>query len=435
MSYNNNNLLQEQVRLIYKQLPAIMIVPSSGALILSALHWGHIAQENIVTWFVLVFILSSVSSSALHFSYCKFKESKISTEFWANCFNVLGLCSGLAWGASAYYIFAEDNIVLQLILILYLFSASALIALTMTAYRPAFYMVVGPMLISIAIRLMMENDFIHILLAVTTIIYIISLFVFHYHVNQGFEDSIRLWFEKDELAHELKLRSIESEKENLAKSRFLAAASHDLRQPLIAQDLLLDTLKYKLNNDDNNELFLKLKSNIASLHSLFNELVEVSKIDTGNVLINKTSIDMEQLMHEVEGQFLPISEAKNIGLNINKYSIEIYTDKILLKRILQNIISNAIKYTHKGGVTVSQDLVENELRIVIEDTGIGIDDSDQKSIFDEFYRSSDAAMHSDGFGLGLAIVKRLATLLDFDLQLESDKGIGTRFLIAIPLQV
>ena len=359
MSHNDNNILQEQIRLVFKQLPGIIFIPAIGALLLSAMHWGKIPDNNIFIWVSIVLLTSSGSTALMFFAYRKYQYSNISTKFWANSFNVLGLFSGLGWGSSAYFIYAPDNIVLQMVLILVLFSASSLVALTMTAYRPVFYAVTAPMLIPVAIRLMFENDFLHIALSITAITYIVALFIFHFYVNQGFVDSIRLWFEKNDLARELKLRSIESEKENLAKSRFLAAASHDLRQPLVAQDLLLDSLKNSLADNNHDELFSKLKLNISSLHKLFNELVEVSKIDTGNIPVKKVNIDLDDLMIKVKNQFLPIAQDKNIDLSVQMYASEVYTDINLLERILQNIISNAIKYTHHGEINVTQDKVGN----------------------------------------------------------------------------
>ena len=433
MQHSDTNILQEQVRLIYKQLPGIMFIPSAGAVLMAVLHWGQIPDNNIYIWLTLVVLSSSGSSSVLFFTYKKYQHSGIAPRIWANVFNLLGLISGVSWGASAYFMYAPDSIVLQMVLILFLFSASSLIALTMTSYRPPFYMVVGPMLIPIVIRLLLDDDFLHIILALTAIVYIIALFVFHFNINQGFVDSIHLWIEKNELARELEQRSIESERENQAKSRFLAAASHDLRQPLVAQDLLLEALNKNISGDDHAELFLKLRSNINSLHSLFNELVEVSKIDTGHFSVNKSIIDIDELMKKVEGQFILLAKEKNIDFNVETYSTEIYADKNLLERILKNLISNAIKYTNKGEVSVVQIKQGNILRIVIEDTGIGIKQADHESVFDEFYRTSEASMHTEGFGLGLAIVKRLAALLEYDLHLESEQGVGTRFLISIPL--
>ena len=433
MPPNETDVLKEQVRIIYKQLPGIIFIPTIGAIFLSFLHIDHVPDVNIITWLSLEIIFTSGSSLLMFVFYKKYKHTTITPQFWLNAFNVLGLFSGIAWASSAYFLYSSENIVLQLVLILYLYSASSLIALTMTAYRTTFYMVTFPMLLAIGLRLAMEYDTMHALLSFTTFIYIVALYVFHYHVNQGFVDSIRLFFEKNELAKQLQLRSIELERENKSKSRFLAAASHDLRQPLIAQDLLLDALYTKLSDNSHDEIFNKLNENISSLHTLFNELIEVSKIDTGNVKPKKEEVDLNILFAELNQQFLPLAEKKKIKLNIVSQNISVISDNGLLKRIMNNLTSNAIKYTSNGEVIVRLLQHDNRIKISVEDTGIGISEQEKYLIYNEFYRSTKVSDNDQGFGLGLAIVKRLCLLLEHALHFESEEGVGTIFSVTVPV--
>lgn len=427
------DILTEQVRLIYQQLPGVIFIPSIGAMVLSALHWGYISNSNIIIWCSLEIAFTSGTASIAYFSYKKYQHLNIAPYVWANILNAIGFLSGVAWASSAFFLYSQENLILQLVLILYLYSASSLTALSMTAYKNTFYCVATPMLAGIGIRLALDFDSLHILLALTTLLFMVALYTFYFYVNQGFVDSIRLWFEKNDLAKQLELRSIEAEKDAISKSRFLAAASHDLRQPLIAQDLLLNALQNGLGNNYNCEIFNKLKSNINSLHGLFNELVEVSRIDTGNISTEKTEIELNHLLNKMKQQFLPLAQDKNILLSVNSFPVKIVSDKNSLERILQNLISNAIKYTDKGRVNISLTEIDNHIKIHIEDTGIGIGVDEQDLIFDEFYRSDTTRNSIEGFGLGLAIVKRLNHLLDHDLQLESCPGTGSSFSLVVPI--
>ena len=433
MQESSPRLLREQIRLLYQQLPGIIFIPTIGAIFLSAFHWGYIPDENIYAWFLIIFITNSLASSILYFTYKKYKHSNIKLTTWRNWYNSLGLINGLAWGMSAYFLYSTENLILQLVLILYLFSASSIIALTMTAYKMTFYALTVPMLGLIGVKLAGENDILHMLLTLTTIIYMIALYIFHHFVNRSFIDSIQLWIEKNELAKELELRTAEAEKENQAKSRFLAAAGHDLRQPLITQDLLLDSLKSQIGDKNYDDIFIKLKSNINSLHALFNELVEVSRLETSNVIPNIQRVSLSQLLERIKENFIPIANKKNISLNVIINPVHLMSDASLLEKILTNLTSNAIKYTAYGEVNIYSKIDGKQLKIIIQDTGIGIAESEQKSIFYEFYRTQKACITNDGFGLGLTIVKKLSKLLKHELNLESSEDSGTTFTITAPL--
>ncbi len=429
MDLQPNSVINEQLKIVYRQLPGIILLPGTTAILLAIIFWGEISTTRIIGWLSIALLFTGGTAGILYYLYKRTPFTDCSTAFWCNWFNTLAILSGISWSSSIFFLYTEDNLVLQLVLLLFLYLAIALVAITMTAYQPAFVWLAAPILLAIIIRLLADFDRLHALLALTTVFYGITLYAFYYFAHRDFISHIQLGYEKNKLANELQQRSIEAENSNLAKSRFLAAASHDLRQPLVAQELLISALKAHVGEDRFSDIFRNLKNNIEALHALFNELVEVSRLDTGNIRPQIDYTELDDLLKELDEQFQPQAREKNIQLEIRTDVEAVMSDRHLLKRILVNLISNAIKYTPQGSVTVYQQVIDDKIHIIVEDTGIGIKPSEQAAVFHEFYRSHNASSYSDGFGLGLAIVQRLSSLLDHDLQLFSEEGSGTRFVL------
>ncbi len=426
-----NRVLEEQLKLVYRQLPGIITLPGITALLLCIIFWGHLPSEDILAWFAIALIFTGGTGILLLLLYSKIGYDNYPIERWSMWFNVLSIMSGFGWSSSVYFLYHPDNFVLQLILMLFLYFAMALVAISMTAYRPAFVLLAAPIIIAVTVRLILDFDRLHSMLAITTLFYGITLYIFYLTAHVDFMNYIRVGLEKDDLATALKRRTKDAENENLAKSRFLAAASHDLRQPIVAQELLINALRGHLGENQYSDIFRNLNDNVEALHALFNELVEVSRIDTGNVSVDIDYTDLEEVFTELENQFTPMAQEKSLKLHFDDNGEGVLSDIHLLKRILVNLVSNAIKYTQQGEVNILQKVVGDKIHVIVEDTGIGIPEEEQESIFHEFFRSRNSSA-SDGFGLGLAIVKRLTHLLDHELILESQPGKGTRVTLIMP---
>lgn len=429
MYSGGNDVLNEQIKLIYRYLPAVIILPSLTALLLSGFFWGHIASSQIIIWLTLALALSGGTGCVLLILYRRLRHKITSTTFWSRGYNLLGILSGIAWGSSVYFLYTPEDAVLQLVLLLFLYFSIALVAISMNVYWPAFVFLATPVLLAIIIRFLLDPSRLHYLLTLATLFYGVTLFIFYFFTHRHFLRYMRISFEKNRLAEALQIRSDEAENENRAKSRFLAAASHDLRQPIVAQELLLTALIGNIGEEKYPEIFRNFKENIQALHALFNELVEVSRLDTGNVSFEIDYTDMEELFDEMQNQFSHQAASKNLQLTLMQQPEAIMSDSHLFKRILSNLISNAIKYTPTGDVKVYQQQQGNKILTIVEDSGVGIPEADQELIFDEFYRANNAGTYSDGFGLGLAIVKRLTGLLGHELKLESKLNKGTRITV------
>jgi signal transduction histidine kinase len=214
------------------------------------------------------------------------------------------------------------------------------------------------------------------------------------------------------------------------KNRLLASAAHDIRQPVMALEMYAAMLKSEPELVDS--LTDKVCLATKSVIDMFDSLFDLSRIESGQVNVNKTMIHVPELLHELDVQYLPAAQAKKLELRFRAKPLDIYTDRQLLKRILGNLVMNAIKFTDKGGVLLACRPSKQGLRFEIWDTGIGIQKSEQKSVFNEFYKVPSHSGTSDGFGLGLSIVARLCGPLDFKFSMRSRVGHGSVFCIDVP---
>jgi signal transduction histidine kinase/CheY-like chemotaxis protein len=220
---------------------------------------------------------------------------------------------------------------------------------------------------------------------------------------------------------------------NLAKSRFLAAASHDLRQPLHALNLFVAQLRRETDPAERECLVSRIDAAVAAMNELFGALLDISKLDAGVVRPNISIFPVDTLLKRIETTFEVTAREKGLRLRIVSTGAFIQSDFILLERILMNLVSNAVLYTVRGGVVVGCRRRAGIVRIEVWDSGIGIPEDQRANIFSEFYQLRMIERgRSGGLGLGLAIVDRLCRLLDYPITLVSRIGKGSRFAVSVP---
>jgi len=221
---------------------------------------------------------------------------------------------------------------------------------------------------------------------------------------------------------------------NLAKSRFLAAASHDLRQPLHALNLFATQLHNESDPAEKTRLIEQINVATGAMNELFNALLDISKLDAGVLAPSISEFPANQLLKRIGMTFAAMARERGLRLRIISNDAWIRSDFILLERVLLNLVSNALRYTVKGGVVVGCRRRGNLLRVEVWDTGIGVPENQRQNIFKEFYRLGAAEQdRGHGLGLGLAIVDRLCRLLGHPIELASLVGRGSRFSVSLPL--
>lgn len=244
--------------------------------------------------------------------------------------------------------------------------------------------------------------------------------------RRAMEDSLR------RARREAQFAKAEAERASLARSKFLAGASHDLRQPVQAMSLLTAVLAGRLRGHPAAALVAKLNQAQEGLRTMLNTLLDVSRLDAGAVTPEPSDFPVGPLIEDLAVEILVCAEDKGLRLHAVESGLWARSDPALVARILRNLLQNALRYTDRGGIVVGCRRKGDEVRIDVVDSGIGIAPEKQDAIFEEFVQSGPAEGGRQGLGLGLSIVRRLARLLGHRLEVESVPGRGSRFSLYLP---
>jgi Na+/proline symporter/signal transduction histidine kinase len=234
------------------------------------------------------------------------------------------------------------------------------------------------------------------------------------------------------LNSELALAKSTAEDANISKTRFLAAASHDILQPLNAARLYVTSLVERQTGGEDSRLVENIDDSLEAIEEILGALLDISRLDAGAMTPSITSFKMSDLMRSLEIEFAPIARAKGLKLTFVPRSLPVESDRLMLRRLLQNLISNAIKYTPHGRVLVGCRRHGQSLQIGVYDTGVGIPVLKRGEIFKEFHRLEQGARIARGLGLGLSIVERLARVLNHGIALDATGGGGSVFSVMVP---
>ncbi len=235
------------------------------------------------------------------------------------------------------------------------------------------------------------------------------------------------------LNEELARAKAEADEANTSKTRFLAAAGHDILQPLNAARLYTTSMLERDRTEGDPRLAENVDASLEAVEEILTALLEISRLDAGALKPEVSNFRIDDLLSQLRVEFEPLAKEKGLRLVFVPSSLSVRSDRRLLRRLLQNLVSNAIKYTPSGSVLVGVRRRKGKLRIEVRDTGLGIPTSKQRTVFREFQRLDQGARVARGLGLGLSIVERIARVLDHPIGLDSVPGRGSSFTIEAPL--
>jgi two-component system CheB/CheR fusion protein len=263
----------------------------------------------------------------------------------------------------------------------------------------------------------------------------IRLAVFHEDNKTFVAAAIRDMTERRAINEALIAARQEADRANNAKTRFLATASHDLRQPLQTIRLLnASMLTMTQHLPELNDLLHSQEQAINSAGRLLNALLDITRLESGAIEPQLAPVAMQAIFTELGREFEPMAAAKNLRLKFPQTPTIINTDRILFSQLLQNLVGNALKYTENGSVEITLNSDAEALGLDLEDSGIGIPEDKLDRIFDEYYQVDMQGTQRSGVGLGLAIVREVSRLLGYSVAVTSKLGSGTRVRVRIPLQ-
>jgi signal transduction histidine kinase/CheY-like chemotaxis protein len=419
-------ILAEQVRVLYVEGQRLILTGGAAALILVWVLWDHVPRAILLGW-LAVFCLYSLARTAMTRAWRRRSTGDVDHRAWLVRVQWALAVGGSMWAAACFLFYVPDRIEYQLFLVTMLLGAVVSGLVTLAVYLPAYLAFVTPFVAATAIRYGQGGDPLHWGIALAAVVIFFLFINFARYIESSFVESLRLRMALAE-------RNREVERANLAKSRFLAAASHDLRQPLHALNLFAAQLSHQADPAERARLVGRIDAAIASMNELFNALLDMSKLDAGVLAPDITEFPVGHLLDRIETTFAAAAREKGLHLSVVPSSSWVRTDAILLERILLNLVSNAVRYTARGGVVVGCRRRGDSVRIEVWDSGIGVAEGEHRSIFGEFYQV-DAPLPGQraGLGLGLSIVDGLCRLLGHPIELVSRPGKGSRFAVSVPL--
>ena len=350
-----------------------------------------------------------------------------------------GLAAGLATGSAGPLFFPalhpEGRALLTMILVCWTAGGVS----TAAAYARVFYAYVAPALLPLTLLWLMSGESQGVAVAGLIVLFGLMQMFFVRDNERVVRESFAIRYENERLLEalererqEVSLARDRAEEANRAKSQFLAAASHDLRQPLHALSLFSATLTLRAADATTGEIAGHINQALASLSTLVDALLDISRLDAGAVLPQPQRVNVKALIERIEVDYRPVARDKGLKFRVAPVDAQVETDPVLLERMVRNLVDNAFKYTTAGGVDLDVERDERSVTIVVRDTGAGIPKPEHERIFEEFYQVGNPERdRTKGLGLGLAIVRRLARLLGLKVQLESHPGRGSTFAVTL----
>jgi two-component system, sensor histidine kinase len=429
-------ILAEQIKLFYKNYAAGIYAQIPGEAIFAICLWWIGFGLPALIWLAVAVTFEVVDNWTAARVFRNFSTSvrDISRYSRRLCAGV-GV-SGLVWASAGFFISATNSPGQELWIVTAL-SLVMLAACTGCAgYLPAVYWWLTPVTLSLVFNLTFFSDlpFPGIYLAIGILFAAGAMLMFSHNFHRALTTSIQLNIRNRELAKETAAKKEDADKANRAKSGFLASASHDLRQPMQAIRLLVGNLYSTPQTPESRTLLNQIRDSVEAMGSQLDFLLDISRLDSGTVVPRYGEFSLERLFQRLKLQYGPLAQAKALSLEVTTAKVGVRSDPDLLERILQNLLSNAIRYTDAGHIELRCVQRDDCVHIEIADTGIGIPQSELATIFDVLKQLGNPERdHRKGTGLGLAIVDRLAKLLDHPVTVTSAEGRGSCFRVDVPI--
>ena len=420
----------DQIRSRLRFFPAMVGSQILVEPLLVGLLWDQVSHTGLLAWLAVLLSLHCAEM----WSWWKYRTAAQTIEqcrAWSMAFKVFAGAVGLMWGIAAIWFFPVD-LAYQALLICVILGLSAGAVTMNPVYPPALYIFIGSILLPTIFRVAYEGDAVHEIIALMLILFTVVVINSGRQLGRTFFTTLSQRYENLALVEQLTKEKSRAESASREKSRFLATASHDLRQPLQALMLFSDAIQEVAQEKETKHLSAQIGKSVNALVEMFDELLDVSRLEAGIVEASWQNFELQPLLDRLYVDLAPL--AQNKGLNFHMPIVDgvVYSDPFLLDRILRNLISNAIRYTDTGEVAISCTPVAEDFRFAVIDTGIGIAPEALPHLFEEYYQVENK--HRDrrkGLGLGLSIVRRVEGVLGCKVEVKSEPGKGSEFSLLV----
>ena len=431
----------ECIRTLYQQIPASIAAAAVVMVYMCATAAPFHSWRRIALWLTLQ-LSTLVFRLWVMARYRRISASDDGTrlETAARLNSLYMLSAGLAWGSTAFFFMDVSQPITVALTLCGLYGVSGG-SVPGNAYNPqGLYAFIGAIFGLVMVRFLLIGQYAYDVLGVASIGYTGIMVMFCRVQNRELKEGFAIRFENRRLLAELEVEKAEAEaararaeKANLAKSQLLAAASHDLRQPLHALSLFSGSLQSLALDDEAKDVAARIQANVAAMEKLFNGLLDISRLEAGVVQSYREPVSCQDLFDRLAGYFDPVAEQQGLDLRFRDTDLWVDSDAALTEQICVNLVTNALRYTRTGGILVAARRRGGRVSIEVADTGIGIAAADRGRIFDEFVQIGNPERdRGKGLGLGLAIAQRLAAIVDSRIELSSAEGRGSKFSFSLP---
>ena len=425
---NTVRLLREKSAHITKSARSATVANILAPLTCIPMFKDEVVYSNLVMWLMYMLVAVSVRTWMIYKlaqEADKILDPKRNLKIISVALGLVGFGWGLGW-----ILLAPDLLMVNRMI--YVYMTTAAMISSMFAYSvntPTFLAFTLPIMIPSLSSVLWTTNFFPWPFTVGLASLYLIVFKIAKSFAHTFQESIRLSFRNERLYQELANERDQSIAANVAKSKFIAVASHDLRQPMHAVNVYLELIQPDNLPAPEKKTFSKIKTSITTLNAMFDSLLNISKLDADVMQVNHRVFRLKELAHTIRDLNETAALNKGLTLNLVCPDLSVQGDKLLLQQIMSNLVSNAIQYTETGGVELRFGIEQDCLVMEVSDTGCGIAEAEQQQIFNEFFRADRTRSLHDGLGLGLSIVQRLCHLIGAEVSVFSEVGVGSRFIV------
>ncbi len=439
----------EQIRSRLKLYPTMMVGQALLVILFGWLMWDVVPHATLLLWGAAAYAWYALDMVGWWFNRERL-HTVADCARWHATFTVFTAVGGLIWGSTAWWLFPPDQ-AHQALLLLVIMGLAAASTTTNPTYPSSFYIYALCVVLPLIFRMASLGEEAHWAMAGVMTLYLAVVLKAGGELGKAFQESLQQRFKNEQLVQDLvKQQAVaeqarrDAEAANREKSKFLAAASHDLRQPLQALTLFSEALKSLNAEGEGQRLAGQIEKSVHALAGMFDELLDISRLDAGVVAPRFQHFELQPLLDRLYVDFAQLAQAKRLEFEVpsgkgilgseQTDDVVIYSDAFLVERILRNLIANAIRYTEAGKVELRCQMQAGSLRLEVIDTGIGISAEALPQIFDEYYQADNSQRdRRKGLGLGLAIVRRIEKLLGYRIEVVSSPGQGSLFGFSVSL--
>lgn len=430
-SLESQQIFDVQLGVLLRSFPFALAGSVIAACVVSYAMLAVVPRTQVIGWLAITLLVASFRLGAM-LHYRRVRSRPGAGSRWLRQMVTGNIASGTLWGLPfAYWTFFVP-LEYQLFFIVVLFGLGTGAIYSNYMVLPAVYGFVMPTFAPPFIALAVQPSAVNLALVTGGIAYVVATIAFIHRMNSTHLNALRLSYENLALLQQVRLEKEAAERSDLEKSRFLAAASHDLRQPVHAMSLFLGLLANERLSTHGRYLVENITRASAAMGHLFDALLNISRLDAGVIHPRLENIQLDRLLDQIRAEYTPQARQKGLALTVRRSAALVHSDPVLLDRILRNLVSNAIAHTSSGRVLVGCRRRNGAIRVEVWDTGPGIPQREHERIFWEFHQLQNPERdRSKGLGLGLSIVRRTVALLGHSLALRSIEGKGTAFLLEV----